>query len=189
MNDGVEWDDNRVNGIDVDELSDIIRDIGRDASKGKVEIRVRTAWQGRTRSETTVESHTIGGERVAREFKIAADEPKELLGERSAPNPLELLLSALNACLMVGYVTSAAIKGIELESIEIETEGELDLRGFLGIERNVSPGYGTIRYTVHIKGDGTPQEFREVHESVMQTSRNYFNIARPVKLEPTLVVG
>ncbi len=71
MNHVVEWDDNRGNGIDVDELSDVIREIQRDASKGKVEIRVGTAWQGRTRSETTVESHSIGGERVARKFNIA----------------------------------------------------------------------------------------------------------------------
>ena len=86
-------------------------------------------------------------------------------------------------------VAAAAIKGIELESIEIKTEGQLDLRGFLGIDRNVSPGYETIRYTVHIKGDGTAQEFDEIHSTVMETSPNYFNIARPIKLEPTLVVG
>ncbi len=59
MNHVVEWDDNRHNGIDVDELSDVIREFHRDA------------WQGRTRSETTVESHSIGGERVARKFNIA----------------------------------------------------------------------------------------------------------------------
>ncbi len=98
-------------------------------------------------------------------------------------------MSALNSCLMVSYAASAAIKGIELYSIEIETEGELDLRGFLGIDRGVSPGHETIRYTVHIKGDGTPEEFREIHETVMTTSPNFFNIAQPIQLEPTLVVG
>ncbi len=177
------------NGIDVDVLSDVIRDVQRDPAKGMVEFRVKTAWQGRARSETTIESYSVGGETVPRNFTVAADQPEELLGGDSAINPLELLMAALNSCLMVSYVAGAAIKGIELESIEIESAGELDLRGFLGIGRDVSPGYETIRYTVYIKGDGTPQEFRELHEAAMTTSPNYFNIARPIKLVPTLVVG
>ena len=184
-----EWDGHRVTGIDVDALSDVIRDVQRDPAKGKVEILVKTVWQGRARSETTVESCSIGGEAVPRKFTVAADEPEELLGENSAINPQELLMAALNSCLTVSYAVAAAIKGIELESIEIETEGEMDLRGFFGIDRDVSPGYETIRYTVYVKGDGTAQEFREVHETVMATSPNFFNIARPIKLVPTLVVG
>jgi uncharacterized OsmC-like protein len=183
-----EWDEDRVNGIDVDALSDVIRDVGKDPRKGLAEFRVKTVWQGRARSETTIESCSIGGKTVPRKFSITADEPTELLGENSAANPQELLMAALNSCLMVSYVASAAIKGIELESIEIETEGELDLRGFLGIDRNVPAGYETIRYTVHIKGDGTPQEFREVHDSVMEISPNFFNLSRSINLVPTLVV-
>ncbi len=179
----------RVNGIDVDALSDMIRDVQRDPAKGMVEFLVKTVWQGRARSETTVESCSMGGEAVARRFTVVADEPEELLGENSAINPQELLVAALNSSLIMSYAVGAAIKGIELESIEIETEAELDLRGFFGIDRDVSPGYETIRYTVYVKGDGTAQEFREIHESVMATSPNFFNIARPVRLVPTLVVG
>jgi uncharacterized OsmC-like protein len=182
-------DDDRVNGIDVDALSDVFRDVQRDPAKGMVAFRVKTVWQGRARSETTVQSCSIGGETVARNFTVVADQPEQLLGANSAINPQELLMAALNSCLVVSYVAGAAIKGVELESIEIETEGELDLRGFYGIGRDVSPGCETIRYTVFIKGDGTEQEFREIHETAMTTAPNFFNIARPVKLEPTLVVG
>lgn len=189
MDSAEDWDGERVNGIDVDALSDVIRDVQRDPAKGMVDFLVKTVWQGRAQSKTTVESCSVGGEAVPRNFTITTDEPKELLGENSAINPHELLLAALNSCLMVSYAMGAAIKGIELESIVIETEAEMDLRGFFGIDRDVSPGYDTIRYTVYVKGDGTAQEFREVHESVMATSPNFFNIARPVRLVPTLVVG
>ena len=189
MNGVPDWDETRVSGIDIDALSDVMREVESDPAKGVVDFRVTTVWRGRTRSESTVESCSIGGETVARNFTVAADEPEGLGGEDSAMNPQELLMSAFNSCLMVGYVAAAAIKGVELESIEIKTEGELDLRGFLAIDRDVSPGYETIRYTVYIKGDGTPQEFRELHETAMTTAPNFFNIARPVKLVPTLVVG
>ena len=97
-------------------------------------------------------------------------------------------MTALNACIMVGYVAGAAVKGIVLERVEIETGGELDLRGFLGIDPDVRPGYEAIRYTVRIKGNGTPQQFREIHETVMKTSPNYFNVSRPIRIDAALEV-
>lgn len=180
--------DNRVNGIDVDALRDVIEQIKGEPGKGQVAFRVKSEWKGQTRSEATVDSYSIGGQRVARSFRVAVDEPFELLGQNTAPNPQEMLMTALNACVMVGYVAGAAVKGITLEKLEIETEGELDLRGFLGIDANVRPGYENIRYTVRIKGNGTPEQFREIHENVMRTSPNYFNISRPIRIDATLAV-
>ena len=99
-------------------------------------------------------------------------------------------MAAFNACIMVGYVAGAAVNGIRLKSVEIETSGELDLRGFLGLDASVPPGYERISYVVRIKGDGTPEQFREIHETVMRTSPNYFNISRPVSIDAKLeVVG
>jgi uncharacterized OsmC-like protein len=97
-------------------------------------------------------------------------------------------MAALNACITVGYVAGASMKGIALEKVEIETSGRLDLRGFLGIDPAVAPGYDTIHYVVRIKGAGTPEQFQEIHETVATTSPNYFNITRPVKIDARLVV-
>jgi uncharacterized OsmC-like protein len=119
---------------------------------------------------------------------MSTDEPLELLGSNSAPNPQEMLMTALNSCVTVDYVAGAAVNGITLETLEIETEGELDLRGFLGIDETVSPGYETLRYTLRIKGNGTPEQFRAIHEQVMKTSPNDFNLNRPVRLEAELRV-
>jgi uncharacterized OsmC-like protein len=86
-------------------------------------------------------------------------------------------------------VATAAVMGINLDSVDIETEGELDLRGFLGIDENVKPGYDSIKYTVRLKGDGSAEQFEAVHQNVLKTSPNYFNIAHPVAVKATLVVG
>ena len=80
------------------------------------------------------------------------------------------------------------MRGISLESLEIETDGEIDLRGFLGIDPAVPPGYENLRYIVRIKGSGTKEQYAEVHEAVMATSPNFYNVSRPVALKPTLVV-
>jgi len=178
-----------VNGLDLAALGEVVEAIEKDANQAKVAFNVTTRWTGQTRSETVVDGFTMAGERIARTHKIVADEPCELLGSDSAPNPQELLMAAFNACIMVGYVAGSSLKGINLESVEIRTRGELDLRGFLGLSDDVAPGYEAIDYEVRIKGDGSPQDFEEIHETVMKTSPNYFNVSRPIKMNGTLTVG
>lgn len=53
--------------------------------------------------------------------------------------------------MTVGYAANAAVMGIDLENLEIKSEGELDLRGFLGLDPTVKPGYDKVRYTVTIR--------------------------------------
>jgi uncharacterized OsmC-like protein len=179
---------NRVNGLDVDALRGVIEEVKKDPAKGMVAFSVTSRWQGQARSQATVESYRIGGQEVKRQFKVNVDEPLELLGENTAPNPQELLMTALNACITVGYVAGAAVKGITLEKVEIETTGQLDLRGFLGIDPKVKPGYESLRYVVRIKGNGTAEQFEEIHQNVIKTSPNYFNISQPVRLDAELQV-
>jgi uncharacterized OsmC-like protein len=179
----------RVNGLDLKALGEVVEAIEKDASQAKAAFEVTTRWAGQTRTESLVEGFTLGGERVSRTHKIVADEPFELLGGDSAPNPQELLMAAFNACITVGYVAGASLEGITLDSLEIRTRGELDLRGFLGLSDSVPPGYEEIQYEVRIKGNGSPEQFEEIHQTVLKTSPNYFNISRPIRVNATLSVG
>lgn len=180
---------NIVNGIDLDALGAVVGEVQQDPSKALVRFAVSTRWTGQTRSTTTVKGYEIGGEQIARNFEIAADEPTELLGTNGAPNPQELLMAAINACMTVGYVAGASLHGITLDLLEIETTGQLDLRGFLGLDDSVPPGYEAIDYVVRIAGNGTPEQFETIHQTVMQTSPNYFNIARPIRMNGRLRIG
>jgi len=178
----------KINGIDTDALKNVMTEVSKQPAKGKAKFQVATQWKGGATSETRVRGFEIGGQHVARDFSIKTDEPTELLGSNTAPNPQEVLMAGLNACMTVGYVTGCAMHGIELESMSIETEGELDLRGFLGLDDSIPPGYREMQYTVRLKGNGTPEQFRQVHETVMKTSPNYFNMASPIRMKPRLVV-
>ena len=130
----------------------------------------------------------FGGEHVERRFSIDVDEPFELGGTNRFANPQEHLLAALNACMMVGYVAQCAVRGINLENLEIETEGDIDLRGFLGLDPRCRAGYESLRYTVRIRGDGTREQFEEVHAAVMATSPNFYNLSPAITPEAVLVV-
>ena len=177
-----------VNGINVDDLSALIEGVKRDAAQGKTHWRVTSVWQGQTRSRAQVDGFKIGGTRVSRRFSIDADEPCELGGSNRFANPQEYLLAALNACMIVGYAAQCALHGITLEKLEIETDGDIDLRGFLGIDPAVPPGYDNLSYVVRISGNASREQFAEIHKAVMATSPNFHNVSRPVDLKPSLVV-
>lgn len=177
-----------LNGIDTDALHQTIQDVAAHPEHGKAGFFVTTRWKGGTKTESHVPFWTIGGKRVDRNFTVRTDEPPELCGQATDANPQEVLFAGLNACMMVGYAAGCAMHGIELESLEIETNGELDLRGFLGIEPDVKPGYHEVEYTVRIKGSGTPEQFQQIHETVMATSPNFSNFSTPIRLKPHLVV-
>jgi uncharacterized OsmC-like protein len=177
-----------VNGIDVDELTASIGEIAKDPAKAHTRWKVTTSWKGGTRSETQVDGYEIGGQYVKKNFRIQTDEPLELGGTNLAANPQEVLMAALNACMTVGYTALCSLEGITLEELRIETQGDIDLRGFLGLDPNVKPGYDEIQYRVHIRGNGTPEQFRNIHERVIATSPNRFNLANPIRLKAGLVV-
>jgi uncharacterized OsmC-like protein len=177
-----------INGINVDDLFTLIEGVKGEPAKGMTSWHATTTWQGQARSRSEIESYGIGGEKVSRRFSIDIDEPRELGGSNRFANPQEHLIAALNACMTVGYVAQCAVRGIALESLTIETDGEIDLRGFLGIDPGVPQGYENLSYTVRIKGNGTKEQFAEVHEAVMATSPNFYNLSQPVALKPTLIV-
>ena len=186
---GAGTDNDRINGVNMPALRKLIDDVKQDPRNAATAWGVTTRWVGGAVSETQVSGFQIGGRHVRKDFRIRADEPLELAGTNTQPNPQEYLLAAFNACMIVGYVALASLNGIDLESVEIETEGDIDLRGFLGLAVDVKPGYDALRYTVRVKGNGTPEQFEQIHRTVMATSPNRYNVANPIRLEAKLVVN
>ena len=177
-----------INEIDVEELENSIQEVARNSEKGLTRWRVSTSWVGGARSKTQVDSCDIGGQTVKKDFQIYTDEPLELGGTNKYPNPQETLMAAFNSCMMVGYVTLCSLEGIEISELRIETDGDIDLRGLFALDPQVKPGYDEIHYRVHLKGNGTKEQFQKIHETVMATSPNRFNIANPIRLVPELVL-
>lgn len=180
---------NLINGIDVDALRAKAAAIQADPALGMTRWSVTTRWMGGTRSDTRVTGYEIGGERVQRDFTIQVDEPLELCGTNQFANPQEVLLAALNACMTVGYVAACALEGIVLKGLSIETSGDIDLRGFLGLEEAVKPGYDELVYTVRLQADATPAQLERVHDIVCRTSPNRFNVSQPIALRSRLVTS
>jgi uncharacterized OsmC-like protein len=67
-------------------------------------------------------------------------------------------MGALAACLTQTMVTHATFRGIVLDGIDINVEGEVDMRGFTGISNDVRPGAQQFRVNMNIKSSTAPKE-------------------------------
>jgi uncharacterized OsmC-like protein len=92
-------------------------------------------------------------------FVFSNGEPPVLLGANEGANPVEFLLHALAGCVTTTFVLHAAARGIRIEELSTELEGDLDVQGLLGLDESVSPGYEQIRIKMHVKADGPDEEY------------------------------
>ncbi|KPJ78272.1 MAG: osmotically inducible protein C [Deltaproteobacteria bacterium SG8_13] len=148
-----------VNGVNVDELFGTIDAIKSAPVIGKFKFKAGNKWINGGLNRTTIQNFYGAQKELSHKqpFVLDADEPPLLLGEDQGPNPVEYALTALAACVTTSIVYHAAAKGIELRSVESRLEGDIDLRGFLGISEDVSPGYEEIRMVFKIDS-GAPAE-------------------------------
>lgn len=112
-----------------------------------------------------------GGDGVRAEIRIGrhsvvVDEPPALGGAGDAPNPVENALAGLLSCQVVTYRLWAVKLGIPLEDIAVDVEGDLDVRGFFGLDDAVRPGFGEVRVTVTLSGPATPEQYRTLAAAV-----------------------
>ena len=150
-----EQSSNRVNGINLNVLNETVQAIQADPDLGKCHFRARNKWIDANHNCTTVSGfYGAKQENTHKQvFELHADEPPILAGNDDGANPVEHLLHALASCVTTSMVAHAAVKGIPIEELEAELEGDIDLRGFLGLDPKVPKGYTNIRVTYKVKTD------------------------------------
>lgn len=153
-----------VNGVNVDALFDTIDAIKDSPVIAEFQFRANNKWVNGGHNHTTIKEF-YGAQEVhphENPFELDADEPPLLLGEDLGPNPVEYALKAVAACVTTSIVYHAAAKGIEVRGVESRLEGDLDLRGFLGISKEVPVGYKNIRLYFKIDADISDEEKEEL---------------------------
>jgi uncharacterized OsmC-like protein len=108
------------------------------------------------------------------------DEPPVLLGKNLGTNPVEYLLVALSGCLTTSLIAHASARGIEIKGVESRYEGDLDLRGFLGLSEDVKVGYENIRVYFKIDADVSEEQKEELIRMAQKYSPVFNSIANPV---------
>lgn len=154
--------DPRRNGVDVPTLFATIDAVRQQPDAARFRFRTRTEWVFGTHSRGRFPGFFgAGQEHVhaspgAGDTVIDADHPAVLVGGDAGPTPAELLLNALGACLTAGLGTIAAARGINLHGVTCRVDGDVDLRGILGIDPEVRNGFSDITVTFEVSADCEP---------------------------------
>ena len=167
-------DETRLNDVDIESVASLAGKIQEEPGVADTRWNARVKWKGGFRSEAAI-----------RDFApVASDEPPELGGSNTGPNPVEQVLAALGNYLAVGYAANATAAGIEIRDLSIELEGDLDLHTFLGLSDG-NAGYSGITVKVNIDSDAPQADLDALHEKVTSTSPVGHTLSRavPVKIE------
>lgn len=171
------------NGVNVDQLVDTINLVKGNPPLAEFKFRAHTDWINGGHSRTRIKSfYGAGSEDNSRAapFILEGDEPPVLLGANAGANAVEAVLHALASCLAVGFAYNAAALGIEIEKLEFDLEGDLDLHGFLGLSDQVRPGYKSIRLSCRVQSDAPPEKLQALWAHVEKTSPVLDIIRNPV---------
>jgi uncharacterized OsmC-like protein len=155
------------NGVDTEQLYGTLDAIKSQPELGVFQFRASNRWVDGAHNRTTIQGfYGAGQEDDTREsaFTLDAGEPAILLGSDTGANPAEHLLHALAACLTTSLVYVAAARKVPLTEVESVLEGDMDVRGALGLSNEVRNGFSHIRVSFKVKGDAPPEKLREVVE-------------------------
>jgi uncharacterized OsmC-like protein len=154
----------KINGVDVDQLFTTIGQIKNKPDLGHFQFRTFNKWQDGTHNQATLRGFYGAGQEIkhAKSMAFNVDEPPILGGKDEGGNPVEYLLVALSGCLTTTLVAHSAAKGIPLKKVESRVEGDIDLRGFLGISEEVKVGFEQIRVFFKIEADISEEQKEEL---------------------------
>jgi uncharacterized OsmC-like protein len=172
-----------INGLDVDAALATIAAIKADKSLGKFQFRARNTWINGGENRSVIRDfYGAGSEDTSRaaSFEFINGEPPVLLGNNEGANPVEFLLHALAGCVTTTFILHAMARGIAIQELSTELEGDLDVQGLLGLDDAVAPGYEQIRIRVHVKADCSDEALDALLAYAQQHSPVCNTVCRPV---------
>ena len=99
------------------------------------------------------------------EYRMRYDFPNQLSGEGRGPTVCEVCMGNLAACLTQTIVAHATSRGIQIDNIDINVEGDVNLLGFTGISNDVRPGTQQFRVNMNIKSNtASIEQLNELRE-------------------------
>jgi uncharacterized OsmC-like protein len=176
------------NGVDSEQMYGTLDAIKTDPSLGVFQFRATNQWIDGAHNRSTIKAFYGAGQEDStrtQSFTIDAGEPAILLGSDTGPNPAEALLHALAACLTTSLVYVATARKVRLTAVESTLEGDMDVRGALGLSDEVRNGFSNIRVSFKVQGEAPPEKLREIVERAQARSVVFDIVTNGVPVEVT----
>ena len=157
----------KINGVNVGQVMKVIGSVQDKAENAQFQFRLNNRWVDGGLNRSQVKGYFADGredDTRTKPFVVDADEPAITAGGDSAPNPMEFVLHSLASCLTTTMVYHAAVQGIEIESVESSLEGDMDVRGMLGLSGDVRKGYNKVRVRMRVKSAASAATLKELEK-------------------------
>ncbi len=154
----------KVNGVNVDKVMTLIGSVQEDSDNAQFQFRLNNRWVDGGLNRSRIQGYFADGrehDTRTQPFVVDADEPA-ITGEDTAPNPMEYVLHSLAGCLTSTLVYHASVQGIEIDSVESSLEGDMDVRGMLGLSEEVRKGYKNVRVRMRVKSEASAATLKEL---------------------------
>lgn len=173
-----------LNGVNVAAILEAREAMTAAPEAARFQWRTTCEWVSGTHSRMTVEDFygAAAEQRHRKVFTFDADHPELFASEDHGVTPVEFVLVALAGCLTAGIATVATNRGIELRSVSATIEGDMDLRGILGIDPQVRNGYHGIRVRFHVDADATRDQIEAIVTQSRKRSAVFDILANPTAI-------
>ncbi|WP_092066857.1 OsmC family protein [Poseidonocella pacifica] len=115
-------------------------------------------------------------------FAVEADHPEVFAAHDRAATPTEIVLAALASCLTGGVAAIAQHRGIQLRSVRATVEGDVDVRGILGMDAEIRNGFSAIRVSFEIDADASPDDIRALVAQSQKRSAMFDILTNPTNV-------
>lgn len=171
-----------LNNINIAGLSEYANEVKECPTEARASYGVVLNWESGTKTTVNTKNMVLGNHKLVRDFQFTIDEPSQLLGINCAPNPAEYMLGGMAGCMAVTFMAGATAMNIQIDKLQLEIDGELDLHGFLGLNEEANPGFPELKFIFHVKGNGTEEQYQKLMERVTKHSPNFNTIKNEVRI-------
>jgi uncharacterized OsmC-like protein len=176
----------KLNGWSVEAVNEAISAIEQTPEAGRLAWRSQVKWDGGFGLDVRTSEIEQLGESMPRHFTLRGDHPPELLGNNTGPTAIETLMGALGACMAGTFAAQATARGIEIEALEVDLEGYIDLNGFFGLQ-SIDPGLSDVKLTFRVRSGTDAGTLQEVLGAAKAHSPVHDTFTRPVAVETSVV--
>jgi len=174
-----------LNGWNIEAMNKAIDGVKEQPEAGKLTWRSRVDWDSGYGLDVRTREIKQLGQVIQRPFTLRGDHPPELLGNNTGPTAVEILMSALGACMAGTFAAQATAHGIRIKNLKLDLESMMDLNGMFGL-KPIRPGIFNVKLLYHLDSDADISELKEILNEVKSLSPVFDSVTKPVKVDVDL---
>ena len=172
------------NGVNVEFLLTARNMLAEQPEGANFKWRASNTWVNGTHSRSSVSGFFGLGEeqQSPHRVRLRRRSSRAVLLRGQGPTPVELLLVSLASCLTAGVAAVAQNREIQLRSVTATLEGDMDIRGILGVDPEVRNGFSQIKVSYKIDADASPDDIKALVAQSQKRSAVYDIVTNPTSV-------